>query len=191
MKVKLFGIVEKISIILPVLTIFASLFAVAQLGYQAATDKSISIGSRVDSLNAEIKYQKAVDDVQEIRAEVEKLKSVFSQIPVEKLGEPSVVELAALKERIRSVEEKVSGLGAAIDASPEKALAIPILRKDFDYLVKDGENQRSIFRAEIDKIYEQQKWITNGIITVLLLVIASGAALLIRIWLRGSKIAGD
>lgn len=77
MKVKLFGIVEKISIILPVLTIFASLFAVAQLGYQAATDKSISIGSRVDSLNAEIKYQKAVDDVQEIRAEVETLKSVM------------------------------------------------------------------------------------------------------------------
>ncbi|QXH33078.1 hypothetical protein [Pseudomonas muyukensis] len=191
MKDKFVNGFERVVVFFPALAIIAALIAVFQLAYQYTTEASTSIGSRVDSLNDVIKYQKALEDVAKTQAEVEKIKAIFSEIPTENPGEIGVLEMAEFKERMRSIEQKVNGLDTAINSSPEKSLAIPVLRKDFDYLVKDAENQRAIFRAEIDKIYEQQKWITNGIITVLLLVIASGAALLVRIWLKGSKIASD
>jgi len=180
---------EKISIVFPIIAVIVSGITVAQLFLGSIGDSNITIGSRVDALNAEMRIQKFSDDLQALRGDLDGIKKLVGNVSDGNPNTAAALDIAVVRDRLSAVEGRVQALDLAIGSSPEKSLAIPILRKDFDYLVKDSDNQRAIFRAEIDKIYEQQKWMMNGLITVLLLIIGSGTALLARIYLKSPNSA--
>lgn len=181
---KISRLMEKISIVFPIIAVFVSGITIAQLFLGSMADSNITIGSRVDAVNAEIRIQKVSEDLKSLRVDLEDVKKIVSSVSDGNPNAAAALDVTVVRDRLSAVEVRVQGLDLAIGSSPEKSLAIPILRKDFDYLVKDSDNQRAIFRAEIDKIYEQQKWMMNGLITVLLLIIGSGTALLARIYLK-------
>lgn len=75
--------------------------------------------------------------------------------------------------RLKSIE-------SAILESPERALSIPLLRKDIAESAKRVEEYRIASRFETDRLYEQQKWMLGGIGTVLLAVIGGAITIIFR-----------
>lgn len=57
---------------------------------------------------------------------------------------------------VESLKNRVNSLSTAILASPERAIAIPLLRKDIDGISKRMEEYRIQGKSEIDRLYEQQ-----------------------------------
>jgi hypothetical protein len=135
--------------------------------------------------------------VLQIRRELENLKSELSEsrATVLALQKPSSeiglsTEQAKITSTIVSFEKRLSAIESAILESPERALSIPLIRKDVGDLSKRSEEFRSTVKAEIDRLYEQQKWMLGGIGTVLL-AITGGAITIILRSLPRSKEADD
>jgi len=120
----------------------------------------------------------------------EQLKTL--QLQVSQLGELSekmkkpvasnaqTAQQARLAAAMEDVEKRLGSLEKAILASPERALSIPLIRKDLDDSGKRLEEFKVSSRAELDRIYEQQKWMLGGIGTVLLAVAGGAITILLR-----------
>ncbi|RDS80959.1 hypothetical protein [Dyella psychrodurans] len=82
-------------------------------------------------------------------------------------------EVVSLNDRMTKIED-------AISESPEKALSIPLLRKDVEDTSKRLGDYRDATRADIDRLYELQKWILGGIGVFLLTAIGWAASMIYK-----------
>jgi prefoldin subunit 5 len=89
---------------------------------------------------------------------------------------------------LKRIDSRLASLEAAILESPERALAIPLLRKELEESSKRDDQYKVIIRAEIDRLYEQQKWILGGIGTVLLAVAGGAITILMRSFSKGKSV---
>lgn len=85
----------------------------------------------------------------------------------------SSAEIAALTMQLQA-------LNSAIMTSPEKSLAIPLLRKDVDAIAKRLEEIQDQGQSEVNRLYEQQKWILGGIGAVLLAIAGGATTIILR-----------
>ena len=81
---------------------------------------------------------------------------------------------------ISTLNTRVNNLNAAIIASPEKALAVPLLRRDIDAMTKRVEEVQTQGKADMDRLYEQQKWMLGGIGAVLIAVAGGAITIILR-----------
>ncbi len=72
-------------------------------------------------------------------------------------------ELAKQLEIVEVIEQ-------AINDSPERAMSIPILRKELDLLKSDVVEAVDALRAEIDRIYDLGKWFLGLMATMAIAV---------------------
>ncbi|WP_223504645.1 hypothetical protein [Pseudomonas sp. BF-R-24] len=114
----------------------------------------------------------SVDEVEVLRASVSKadelLSAAMRQISQpNNNGQAQIIELTSLKATVKSIDERLAILERSISDNPEKALSIPMLRKDQENMSKAIEGNKIAVSAELTRIYDQQKWILGGIGTVL------------------------
>lgn len=76
---------------------------------------------------------------------------------------PRSAEVVALNKRLDAIETEQRRLSAIITASPEKAVAIPMMRRDIDDVKTSQTQAGDALRREIDKIYDLNKWIIGGL----------------------------
>ncbi len=76
-----------------------------------------------------------------------------------------------IEERITSLETKLKALEDALTLNPAKALAIPILRKDLDNAQGVFKSEINQTRAEVNRIYDQNKWFIGLMFTIALSVL--------------------
>ncbi|WP_273454981.1 hypothetical protein [Nevskia ramosa] len=113
----------------------------------------------------------------------ERLEAAEKRIKVISAPVPGVsvsAEQQKLAAQLQSVDERLKRIETAILDSPERALSIPLLRKDFDEGSKRIEEYRTANRVDVDRLYDQQKWILGGIGTVLLGVIGGAITLILK-----------
>lgn len=82
-------------------------------------------------------------------------------------------ELSSLKASVTLVDQRLAVIERSISESPEKALSIPLLRKDQETLAKEIDTGRAAVSIELARIYDQQKWMLGGVGTVLVAVVAA------------------
>ena len=75
----------------------------------------------------------------------------------------------------------VAKLEAAINESPEKSLAIPMLRKDIQVIAKQMDEIRATTRSEIEHTNDMQNRILGAIGAALLSVIASASWIIVKL----------
>ncbi|WP_372363847.1 hypothetical protein ACCQ07_05260 [Xanthomonas sp. NCPPB 3583] len=97
-------------------------------------------------------------------------------------------EILSIKNSQTDLNERMQKLESTILENPEKALAIPLLRRDLDAARASNELQRMVFREEIDRLYGLLKWISGLLGTVLLGVVGWATNTLIQS-LRAPKAA--
>lgn len=85
-------------------------------------------------------------------------------------------ELARLSKELKSVTERINSLEAALNTDPAKSLAVPILRKDLDNTRDSLKANIDQTKAEIDRIYDQNKWFIGLMISIALSVVGMSAS---------------
>jgi hypothetical protein len=91
---------------------------------------------------------------------------------------------------VESLNNRMNALSMAIMANPERAIAIPLLRRDIDGVSKRMEELRFQGKSDMDRLYEQQKWMLGGIGTVLLAVAGGAISIIYRTLPKGDKDSG-
>jgi hypothetical protein len=104
--------------------------------------------------------------------------SLKKMTPIKANGQKASQSLAITE--ISTLTARVNNLSAAIMASPEKALAVPLLRRDIDAMAKRVEEVQTQGKADMDRLYEQQKWILGGIGAVLIAVAGGAITIILR-----------
>lgn len=93
---------------------------------------------------------------------------------------PITLEQQKLNSQMNSLDERLNKIESAILESPERALSIPLLRKDIGESAKRMEEYRAASQSDIARLYEQQRWMLGGIGTVLLAVIGGAITIIFR-----------
>jgi hypothetical protein len=119
----------------------------------------------------------------------ERLRALEVSTRVRKPSTQNGQEVAPVKiaADVASLNNRMNSLSTAILASPERALAIPLLRRDIDGISKRMEELRVQGKSEMDRLYDQQKWILGGIGTVLLAVAGGAITIILRTLPKGDK----
>jgi hypothetical protein len=68
-------------------------------------------------------------------------------------------QMAAVSTTVADLKNRLSGLEAAIVISPEKALQIPLLRKDLDDFRNQNNSAMSTLDQNIGRQYDLMKWV--------------------------------
>lgn len=87
-------------------------------------------------------------------------------------GHGCKTEAAQVRQEIISLGNRLSALENALTLNPEKALAVPILRKDLENIEQTLHSELIQAKAEINRVYEQNKWFIGIMFTVALSVLA-------------------
>jgi hypothetical protein len=82
---------------------------------------------------------------------------------------------------VASLDDRMTKIEDAISATPDKALAVPLLRNDVEAISKRLEDYRASDRAEIDRLYDQQKWMLGGIGTVLFAIAGAAVTFIFKV----------
>lgn len=161
-------------------TALVSLMGVSAISYTLFDQKSRS-GFDATGLIAELfKAQEAVrvPDFEKAKEDLlESLKSTLEQsgerYNVSSDGLVMAGEVAQLGARLDLIEKSIS-------TNPERALSIPLLRRDQDELSRKLEEYRLSAKADSDRLWGQQNTILQGIGALLLAVAAGAITILYR-----------
>lgn len=127
-------------------------------------------------LSIESKYQALEKDISLLYSELSRVKSDLSNISSLPEGHEWKTEASEIKQNISLISEKLNALEDALTVNPSKALAVPILRKDLDNAEKNLKAELLQTRAEIDRMYDQNKWFIGLMFTIALSVLGMAAS---------------
>ena len=110
---------------------------------------------------------------EKIEKELNSIKSQLSNIT--KLPKDVAITLGInnLRDKVKDLEKQINTINEAIMQSPEKALNIPMLRKDVNALKLQYENTTKSLEREIRSAYEIIKWVLGTILLGILGIAAS------------------
>ena len=118
---------------------------------------------------------------QDLRRQIEQvgkqLDTVAQLPPAEKL----VVQVGQLRADLDSVKKSVESVNSAIIESPEKALALPLLRRDVEALRNSQASEILSLRGELGRLYDLDKWLIGLMGGVSMGLLGLGAANLLQV----------
>ena len=131
----------------------------ASMTFFAGKQLDLKINDDVKSIVIDTGYSKGrlVDlesQIEQIKAQLEGIKELPSDLPVSS-------KIKEIEAKIDSVNTKLDGLNKAILESPEKALALPLLRRDMDSLQKQYVSAVNNLEEEVSRAYDIFKWVTG------------------------------
>jgi len=157
-----------------------STMGIAAIAFSLFDQKSRSVFDTTSFISELFKATEAVRAPDYEKAKSELLESLKSTL--EKSGERYNVsadnlvmagEVAQLGARLDLIEKSIS-------SNPERALSIPLLRRDQDELSRKLEEYRVSAKADSDRLWGQQNTILQGIGALLLAVAAGAITILYR-----------
>ncbi|WP_180699646.1 hypothetical protein [Pseudomonas crudilactis] len=127
-----------------------------------------------DSKLNELFRNTTAKELREINAFVAKLRADSDK------SSPEEISRALFETDLRLLKERIILLEKSISDSPEKALSIPLLRRDQESMSKSIEANKFAISNELSRIYDQQKWMLTGIGTALLAALTALAGALYK-----------
>ncbi|EMY71206.1 hypothetical protein [Leptospira vanthielii] len=133
-------------------------------------------GSEQSQLN---KYEyETLDKINDLNSSFEKIRTKIDLIESSQIQNNRKNENAKLIYKIETVKQKVNNLEVslkkiedAITTDPSKSLAIPILRKDMDYMEKLMMNELNRTNAEFGRFFDILKWLIGSIFTLAITIL--------------------
>lgn len=93
-------------------------------------------------------------------ADLKRLQSVLAENPgKDKPG----LQISALRRQVESITKRQEKIEEAIQTNPEKALSLPLLRKDIDSIRDNGAQSIAAIKASVDQVYDLTKWLLGSL----------------------------
>lgn len=152
------------------IAIAALIFTTMGLFYSQDASMSRSELS-VKSIKLEKKIAQNTDYSNALKLELNSIRAELKAITSVPDGTSWKAKSIRIEERITSIDTKLKALEEALTLNPSKALAIPILRKDLDNAQGLFQSEINQTRAEVNRIYDQNKWFIGLMFTIALSVL--------------------
>jgi hypothetical protein len=117
-------------------------------------------------------------EVSALRRDADKTQALLADLPAR---EGASVEISQLASQLKLVDERLMRLEEALSATPEKALAVPLLRKELDAAVARLAEQGANTAKEMDRLYSVLLWVL-GVLATAALGAGGAAFALLKEW---------
>ncbi|ELI1809230.1 hypothetical protein VCSRO163_3607 [Vibrio cholerae] len=117
---------------------------------------------------SQLQLRESLSELKQNLIKVESGVSTLSNLPDEQVWK---IEVSKLKGNTDIITAKIDALEDALTVNPAKALAVPILRKDLENVEQSLKAELRQTRAELDRMYDQNKWFIGLLFTVALSVL--------------------
>lgn len=104
----------------------------------------------------------ALRELNAIAVEVKALRRELDSMKQAAPPAPETLLPASAEARLVAVERSHARIEAALLASPEKALEMPLLKRDLDQAKRDSAEANAALQREIDRIYDVNKWLMGA-----------------------------
>ncbi len=110
-------------------------------------------------------------DIEETKIEMDALNRQLKAIgnKTSKLTSPNTKAVEKLSREIENTKLNLRSLKEMITENPEKALSLPLIKKDIEQLKEENK----ALKNELDRVFDFNKWFIGIIVTILLALIAS------------------
>lgn len=137
------------------------------LGNKELTVEVASMKTEV--IDSKVALKKLENELTEVKVGLNSL----SSLPDEQKWK---IEVSKLHANVSVLSEKLTALESALTTDPAKALAVPILRKDLENTEKTLKLELLRTRAELERMYDQNKWFIGLMFTIALSVLGMVAS---------------
>ncbi|MFN3675327.1 MAG: hypothetical protein ACK4TC_05055 [Sphingomonas pseudosanguinis] len=112
-----------------------------------------------------------ITSIGNIQREVRQIRDAQDMLLRGPAKERDAARIAAITSRLDDISKRQDTLEKAILNNPEKALSLPLLKRDIDS-VRDNNNQAVLsMKASVDQVYDLSKWLLGSVaLTVISLV---------------------
>ncbi|MCB5360445.1 MULTISPECIES: type I restriction enzyme HsdR N-terminal domain-containing protein [Vibrio] len=117
--------------------------------------------------------QAIVENLERELNEVKGSLSLLSDLPEEQKWK---IEVSKLQANVEVLSNKIESLESVLTSDPTKALAVPLLRKDLESTEKTLTLELLQTRAELERMYDQNKWFIGLMFTIALSVLGMVAS---------------
>lgn len=162
-------------------------FSIALSGVAVLASTLVTFGAsltsvmtkRVTDVHAEVQSRveldrQTVQRLRQLQAEVAELRKVQASISQFPASSKTAVHLEALSAKVDAVTQRQDRLERAIQDNPEKALSMPLMRRDIDNMRDANAQSIGAIRASVDQIYDLTKWLLGALaVGVLSLALAN------------------
>ena len=153
-----------VSLIAMAAALIAALVGFFQASY---TEKSTELAARRAELAAEFPLR-IRDQVEALSTHVKELEKTITGLTKVPDGSQLSVVVSKLSEDTGHTSARLKTIEEVILDSPDKALSIPLLRKDFDAQRNAFSSETTALRGEIARLYDFNKWFFGLIATMAL-----------------------
>lgn len=123
-------------------------------------------------------------EVVRLRNELSQVRSELQVLKDRPVSPSPGVNLSILERRVAIIAKRQEELDAILTTSPDKALAVPLLRKDLDAQKENVAQSVASLRASLDQLYDLTKWLLGALAV-------SVASLAISTYLPKPRATGD
>lgn len=104
-----------------------------------------------------------VAQIRSLRTEVAGLKKAQEDIGRLPAPDRLAVQNTAIMSRMSLIEQRQQRLEQAISNSPEKALALPMMRRDIDNMRENNTTNLAALKQNVDQVYDLTKWLLGAL----------------------------
>lgn len=166
--------------------------AIASRDYLSKITSSIAVGAAVLTLVVAIiaffieppereidtfKYYSMLrEDFESQQAEIKAIKNRIRDLTKIDPSINSGNQLVAIQSELKTVLTRIETLEKGLLANPEKALSLPLLRKDLENLEKIYKQDIEAMASNVDRVYDQNKWFIGLMFTMAIGLIGLAAS---------------
>lgn len=111
------------------------------------------------------------NDLGKLRSEMAAIQKALTISPKPLPENATMLAFSELSTQVATISGRIKSLEDAISASPEKALSIPLIRKDLEALQRVQIDEKATNKSELERLYDFNKWFFGLIGTMALSVL--------------------
>lgn len=135
-----------------------------------AEEKKLSVLESIENKTA-IEREQLSDTLKLVKQNVSRLERITDLVDDRSQTARSIIALQARTDSINTtislLNQKLDALSSVITSTPEKALALPLIKEDVEDLRAESGRQADEIRGEMNRMYDMNKWLMGLILAAL------------------------
>jgi DNA repair exonuclease SbcCD ATPase subunit len=169
-KTQVVNISRWLSLLSGLISIFAFVYSISFYSNRFALDRLEKETSPIIDVQNQLKEE--IKELKNLKADLDKVKDEI----LSSTATGSDLEIGKLTASLSDINSRLKKLEDAILESPEKALSVPLLRKEIEAIDSTMGEKFSSTQNEINRVYDMSKWLFGLMITMVVSILGLAVA---------------